>query len=160
MSCRDLEPSSSPPEAPVQLSSYLFFTTMCEPALQFYEACGLGRIVELQRHGAHGAPVRTEAMRGKILHARFEGPGVRFYASDNDDAEPMRGSAHILMLADPDHTRRLFAQLGEGGTITTALGIQPWGEFYGKLTDRFGVQWMLNCRVAPGPHARYDGAQW
>jgi PhnB protein len=25
------------------------------------------------------------------------------------------------------------------------LGIQPWGDYYGKLTDRFGVQWMLNC---------------
>ena len=23
--------------------------------------------------------------------------------------------------------------------------IQPWGDYYGKLTDRFGVQWMLNC---------------
>jgi len=29
--------------------------------------------------------------------------------------------------------------------ITTALGVQPWGDYYGKLTDRFGVQWMLNC---------------
>lgn len=34
------------------------------------------------------------------MHARFEGPGVRFFASDNDDAEPMRGSAHMLELAD------------------------------------------------------------
>jgi PhnB protein len=34
-----------------------------------------------------------------------------------------------------------------GGKVTTALGIQPWGDYYGKLTDRFGVQWMLNCTV-------------
>jgi PhnB protein len=25
--------------------------------------------------------------------------------------------------------------------------MQPWGAFYGKLTDRFGVQWMLNCPI-------------
>ena len=31
--------------------------------------------------------------------------------------------------------------------MTTALGIQPWGDYYGKLTDRFGVQWMLNCTL-------------
>ena len=32
-----------------------------------------------------------------------------------------------------------------GGTITTPLGVQSWGDYFGKLTDRFGVQWMLNC---------------
>ena len=31
-----------------------------------------------------------------------------------------------------------------GGRITTPLGIQPWGSYYGKLTDKFGVQWMLD----------------
>jgi PhnB protein len=97
------------------------------------------------RHGDNGMPVRNEAMRGKVMHAKFEGPGVLFYASDNDDAEPMRGSAHILMTQDRAQTKRLFERLGEGGKVTTALDMQPWGNYYGKLTDRFGVQWMLNC---------------
>ena len=131
----------------MQLSNYLFFTTACEPALAFYTQCGLGRVVEMVRHGDNAMPVRNEAMRGKVMHAKFEGPGVLFYASDNDDAEPMRGSAHILMLDDKEQTTRLFERLAEGGRTTTPLGIQPWGDYYGKLTDRFGVQWMLNCRV-------------
>jgi PhnB protein len=41
-------------------------------------------------------------------------------------------------------TDAIFERLAEGGTVTTALGIQPWGDYYGKLTDKFGVQWMLN----------------
>jgi len=129
----------------VELSNYLFFTTTCEAALAFYAECGLGRVVEIVRHGDRGMPVRKEAMRGKVMHSRFEGPGVRFYASDNDDAEPMRGSAHILMLQDRDETTGLFEKLAQGGTVTTPLAVQPWGDYYGKLTDRFGVQWMLNC---------------
>lgn len=129
----------------MQLSNYLFFTTSCEPALAFYTQCGLGKVVEELRYGVGGMPVKNEAMRGKIMHARFEGPGVLFYASDNDDAEPMRGSAHILMLQDRERTTQLFGLLAEGGKVTTPLGIQPWGDYYGKLTDRFGVQWMLNC---------------
>jgi PhnB protein len=48
-------------------------------------------------------------------------------------------------LDERDATDRLFAKLGEGGTVTTPLAIQPWGGYYGKLTDRFGVQWMLEC---------------
>jgi PhnB protein len=130
-----------------QLSNYLFFTTRCEEALNFYARCGLGAITEVIRHGENGAPVRNEAWRGKIMHAHFEGPGVAFYASDNDDAEPMRGSAHILMLDDRNETETLFARLSDGGKVTTPLAMQPWGDYYGKLTDRFGVQWMLNCRV-------------
>jgi len=129
----------------LQLANYLFFTSSCEEALAFYADCGLGRVTEMKRYGDKGMPVSSEAMRGKIMHARFEGPGVLFFASDNDDAEPMRGSAHILMLRDRAQTALLFERLARGGRVTTALGIQPWGDYYGKLTDRFGVQWMFNC---------------
>ena len=129
----------------MQLSNYLFFTTACEQALNFYTDCGFGKVVFAMRHGDNGMPVKTEAMRGKIMHAQFEGPGVRFFASDNDDAEPMRGSAHILMMDDREQTKQLFERLSVGGRVTTPLGIQPWGDYYGKLTDRFGVQWMIDC---------------
>jgi PhnB protein len=133
----------------MQLSNYLFFTTRCEQALNFYASCGLGRVTQILRHGADGMAVQDEAMRGLVMHAKFEGPGVLFYASDNHDAEPMRGSAHIIMLDDRSRTHVLFQRLGVGGTVTTPLGIQPWGDFYGKLTDQFGVQWMLNCTIPP-----------
>jgi PhnB protein len=132
-------------EVLVQLANYLFFTADCEAALSFYAECGLGRVAELVRHGEDGTQVRNEAMRGKVMHARFEGQGVLFYASDNDDAEPMRGSAHMLMTRDREQAMRLFARRAVGGTITTALGQQTGSDCYGKLTDRFGVQWMINC---------------
>ncbi|WP_394834326.1 glyoxalase/bleomycin resistance/extradiol dioxygenase family protein [Pendulispora rubella] len=127
------------------LSNYLFFTTTCEEALRFYAECGFGSITTLVRHGDNGMPVRTESMRGKIMHAQFTGPGVSFFASDNDDAEPMRGFAMMFVLNNRARTKFLFARLAEGGVITTPLGVQPWGDYYGKLTDKFGVQWMLNC---------------
>jgi PhnB protein len=129
----------------MRLSNYLFFTTECEKALMFYTKCGLGTVVHSVRHGDSGMPVHLEAMRGKIMHAEFSGPGVHFFASDNVDAEPMRGSAMMFELDDQQETRRLFGSLAEGGQITTQLAVQPWGDFYGKLTDQFGVQWMFNC---------------
>ncbi|WP_035058346.1 VOC family protein [Andreprevotia chitinilytica] len=131
----------------MQQSNYLFFTTTCEQALDFYTQCGLGKVVELIRHGTDGIPLRNEAMRGKIMHAKFEGPGVLFYASDNDDAEPMRGSAHILMTDSREQTDQLFERLSQGANVTTPLGVQPWGDYFGKLTDQFGVQWMFNCSL-------------
>ena len=136
-------------EVGTQLSNYLFFTTRCEQALAFYAECGLGTVTEALRYGVDGMPTPNEAFRGRIMHARFEGPGILFYASDNPDAAPTRGSAHILMMDDRESTAALFARLGAGGRVTTPLCIQPWGDFYGKLTDRFGVQWMLNCPSQP-----------
>ena len=136
-------------ESSMVLSNYLFFTTSCEQALAFYTQCGLGTVVTMVRHGENGMPVSNESMRGKVMHSQFEGSGVRFYASDNDDAEPMRGSAMIFMLTDAEHTRVLFARLADGGRITTPLAVQPWGDYFGKLTDRFGVQWMFNCASRP-----------
>ncbi|MGZ9722443.1 VOC family protein [Rhizobium miluonense] len=129
----------------MQLANYLFFTTHCEEALAFYTACGLGRVTLLVRHGANGMTLADESMRGRVMHARFEGPGVLFFASDNHDAEPMRGSAHILVMDDRASADRIFALLAEGATVTTPLAVQPWGSYYGKLTDRYGVQWMIDC---------------
>ncbi|MEW9310629.1 VOC family protein [Labrys neptuniae] len=131
----------------MQLANYLFFTTQCDAALTFYTECGLGRVTMLMRHGDHGIPLASEEMKGKVMHARFEGPGILFFASDNHDAEPMRGSAHILILDDRGRTDDLFARLAAGGKVTTPLAMQPWGSYYGKLTDRYGVQWMLDCTV-------------
>ncbi len=131
------------------LANYLFFTTTCEEALAFYTRCGLGKTTEMLRYGADGLSAPTDALRGKVMHARFEGPGVLFYASDNHDAEPMRGSAHFLVMDDREGTDRIFRLLAEGGVVTTPLGIQPWGDYYGKLTDRFGVQWMLDFPIRP-----------
>jgi PhnB protein len=136
----------------MRLFNYLFFTTTCEAALAFYAACGLGKATVYLRHGDSGMPLANPAMRGKIMHARFDGPGICFYASDNDDAEPMRGSAHIIMLDDRQMTADLFATMSAGGSVTTPLAAQPWGDFYGKFTDKFGVQWMLNC-VTEAPKA-------
>ena len=106
-------------------------------------------------------PAKGEAMRGKVMHAKFEGPGVLFFASDNDDAEPMRGSAHILMMRDRGQTELLFERMARGGRVTTALGIQPWGDYYGKLSRiDFGVQWMLNCVLSCYWGRRPRPADW
>jgi PhnB protein len=107
--------------------------------------CDIGKTTGILRWGENGMPVRTETMRGKILHARFEGPGVLFFASDNDDAEPMKGSALFLEMTDLAMMKELFSRLSAGGIVTVPLARQYWGTDFGMFIDRFGVQWMLNC---------------
>jgi PhnB protein len=131
----------------IQRNIYLLFTNQCEAALRFYERCGIGKVVTRWRIGESGMPVHNEAMRGKVMHAEFVGQGVHFFASNNDDVAPMRGSAMMFQLDDRAHTEALFGQMSEGGRVTTPLAVQAWGDYYDKLTDQFGVQWMFNCKL-------------
>ncbi len=39
---------------------------------------------------------------------------------------------------------RLFKALSKDGEIEMPIGDQVWGDYYGSLTDKFGVQWMVN----------------
>jgi len=128
----------------MQFIPYLYFKGGCEAALEFYAACGLGSIRELRRY--EGTPMAGRdggAWRDKVLHSVFEGPWLRFYASDGPDSEPMKGCA-LLIESDSDaDAERLFELLSADGRVTVPFKQQFWGDHYGNFTDKFGVQWAI-----------------
>lgn len=130
----------------MQTTPYLYFQGQCEAALQFYAACGLGEMSEVMRYeGSPAADMAGPAWAEKIMHCRFQGPGLLLYASDTPDAEPMKGVALLLEPDTLEAGRTLFEKLAEGGRVTMPFTQQFWGDHYGNFTDRFGVQWAMNC---------------
>ncbi|MGD0188181.1 MAG: VOC family protein [Roseiarcus sp.] len=132
----------------MQFTPYLYFKGACETALKFYEACGLGAIRELRRY--EGTPMAEReggAWRDKVLHSVFEGPGLRLYASDGPDSEPMKGCALLIEDDDADRAKALFAALSAGGRVTVPFAKQFWGDHYGNFTDKFDVQWAVGSRA-------------
>ena len=130
----------------MQIVPYLYFKGACESALKFYEACGLGKITEIRRYEGTPMAERDGAeWRDKVLHAAFDGPGFRLYASDGPDSEPMKGCAILIENDDPVAAKALFEALSAGGRITVPFELKFWGDHYGNFTDRFGVQWAMNC---------------
>jgi PhnB protein len=128
----------------MRLTPHLYFKGACEEALNFYAACGLGKITEL-RHYA-GSPMEKHdggAWRDKVLHARFEGPWLRLFAADGADSEPMKGSALLIEADDPAAAEALFLALSQGGRVQVPFKKQFWGDVYGNFTDKFGVQWAV-----------------
>jgi PhnB protein len=133
----------------MQMTPYLYFKGDCESALKFYAACGLGEIRALRRYEGTPLEARDGAeWRDKVLHSLFEGPGLRLYASDGPDSEPMKGCAILIENLDPESGKTLFDALSAGGRVTVPFAKQFWGEHYGNFTDKFGVQWAMNCRPA------------
>ena len=128
----------------MRATPFLYFKGTCEEALLFYEACGLGKIVELRR--MTGTPLADRdgpAWNGKVLYSVFEGEGVRLCASDGADSEPMKGCAIFIENSNRAHATSLFDQLSAGGRVTVPFARQFWGDHYGNFTDKFGVQWAV-----------------
>ena len=80
-----------------------------------------------------------------------KGPAFCFTPPTIMTPSPCGARPTLLMIDGRESTDWLFAQLADGGDVTTPLGMQPWGDYYGKFTDRFGVQWMLNCPIRSRP---------
>jgi PhnB protein len=39
---------------------------------------------------------------------------------------------------------RIFKALSAGGKVEMPLGNQPWGDYYGGFTDKFGIRLMVD----------------
>jgi PhnB protein len=69
-----------------------------------------------------------------------------------DAPESMGFTVHqgnnIYINLEPDtrgDTDHLFAALSEGGKVEMQLQEMFWGDYFGSLTDKFGIKWMFNC---------------
>ena len=55
-------------------------------------------------------------------------------------------NVHISLETDSkEQTDKLFNALANGGKVTMALADMFWGAYYGRCTDKYGIQWMFNC---------------
>ncbi len=66
---------------------------------------------------------------------------------------------NVYIVVHPDSREeadRLYAELGEGGTLHMPMADQFWGDYFGDLTDKYGTQWMISytgevARLRQGP---------
>ncbi len=55
---------------------------------------------------------------------------------------------NVFINLEPDtrgETDRLFKELSAGGKVDMHLQEMFWGDYFGSLTDQFGIHWMFNC---------------
>jgi PhnB protein len=135
----------------MQLEPYLFFPGNCEEALNFYKEVFRGQIEDISRmkdvpKDAGGPPVTPETAE-KVMHASFKSPGVSFMASDASPGKTYGEGAISLSLGTSDlaEATRVFNALAAGGNVEMPLADMFWGATFGMLTDKYGIDWMINC---------------
>ena len=132
----------------MKLIPYLYFQGNCEEALNFYAAAGLGTVEDVARYRDAPPSGHPSDHPDWVMNASLRGPGFEVMASDTAQAEHMKGVAMTLAMEDLPRAKTLFAALSDGGTVTMPMARQFWGAEFGAFTDRFGVQWQINCAVA------------
>lgn len=129
-----------------QINPYLHFRGNCREAMTFYHDC-LGGDLTVQTIGESpmAGQMPPEAQQ-QIMHALLAKGNLMLMASDMMQEPPAHGNTISLMLyCDSEaEIRDYFARLSEGGTVNYPLAQQFWGATYGELTDKFGINWLLN----------------
>jgi PhnB protein len=137
-------------------STYLNFMGNTEEAFNYYRSVFHTEFLSpIHRLGSApvgpGTPQLTEAEKNLVMHVEL--PIVGGHVLMGTDA--LESMGHSLVFGtnysinlEPDtraEAERLFRELAEGGRVTMPLQDMFWGAYFGSLTDRFGVQWMVNC---------------
>ncbi|WP_129544487.1 VOC family protein [Serratia sp. 1D1416] len=132
---------------------YLFFSGNCEQAINFY-AQQLGAKIEMvmrykdlpEEAKQEGQP---DANPESIMHARLLiGDGVLMASDgcpqDEGESASHKGFSLSLNPADAEQGRALFEKLAQGGQVTMPYQPTFWAKGFGMLTDKFGINWMIN----------------
>ena len=138
-----------------RVSSYLNFPGTAEEAFNFYRTVFGGDFTNLARFGEmppqEGCPPLSDADRNLILHIELPiVAGHVLMASDMPESMGMtvKPGNNIYINLEPDtraETERLFHALSEGGKVAMPLQDMFWGAYFASFTDRYGINWMLNC---------------
>ena len=128
------------------LSPYLMFDGNAREAMEFYHDV-LGGELKVQTFGEVPDMPPPPGYENRVMHAHLDADGVVIMASDPPPGSGVRFGDNVnlsLMGTDGDKLSRVFNDLSEGGKVTMPLARQFWGDTFGSLTDRFGVNWMVN----------------
>src|SRR5262249_10696821 len=127
-----------------QLNLYLKFDGNCKLALEFYKAVFGGQL-SLQTIGDSPAAGQIPPKKKKKnLHGALLKKKMIVFWTDLAGPKLTQGNNVFLCLIckSKEEIETLFSKLSSGGKITNPLKQEFFGT-YGDLSDKFGVNWML-----------------
>jgi PhnB protein len=126
------------------LNPYLNFNGTARQAMEFYRDVFGG---ELTVSTFADLGMADGADADKVMHAQLQtGSGYTIMGADVPQHMEFQAPAGfaVSISGDDNALKGYFDKLAEGGTVTMALAKQPWGDEFGMLTDKFGIQWMVD----------------
>lgn len=133
-----------------KLVPYLNFNGNTEEVFNFYKSVFGGEFITFQRfRGNPGCENMPETDLDKIMHIALQiAPGYIIMATDVPPSMPQASVGNNISLSldaeSEEEATTLFNGLAASGTVGMPLEKMFWGAYFGMLTDKFGIQWMVN----------------
>lgn len=133
--------------------AYVNFNGNCEEAFTFYKSVFGGEFPYVGRYSdmpAEGGKQMAPEEANKIMHMSLPIGNTILMGSDVGGEwakyTVVGNNVQLSVSADSnEETDRIFNGLAEGGRVNMPLANTFWGSYFGMLTDRFGINWMVSC---------------
>lgn len=133
------------------INSYLNFAGNTEEAFNFYRSVFGGEFVGLTRFRDTPEGARlNDSEKEKLMHISLPvGKGNTLMGTDALESQGWKlnfGNNITLSIEaeSKEEADTLFNGLSEGGKVRMTMADTFWGAYFGMLTDKFGIQWMVS----------------
>ncbi len=138
----------------ITINPYLNFNGDCKAAFDFYRSVFGGDFPYVAMYKdmpANPDYQLPEEVREKIMHMSL--PISQETVLMGADATPTFGGevafgnniSLMINASSKAEADAIWAKLGDGATITMPLEDAFWGDYFGGLIDKFGVNWMITA---------------
>lgn len=135
-----------------KLNPFLRFNDgKCREAMNFYKDC-LGGEIDFMT--VKGSPMEKDMSADKqdlIMHSTLKKGNWTLIGSDmmRDKATIGDNVGVSLECESEEEINKIFNTFKEGGEVFMAPEPTFWGALFGLVTDKYGVEWMLNYQKTP-----------
>lgn len=136
----------------ITINPYLNFNGNCLEAFEFYKSVFGGEFPYLGHYKDMPTdPERPlpEHLHDKIMHMSLPiSKETTLFGSDVVEEFGQKigfdGNVELMVNAESRaEADAIWAKLSEGAKINMPLEVAFWGDYFGALTDKFGVRWMV-----------------
>ena len=132
----------------MSLNPYLNFNGKTEAAFNHYKKIFGGEFAMVMRFGDVEEHLPSpESDKNRIMHIALPIGSSMLMASDTMDGVDTKEGTNVEISFNPESREeadRIFNGLAEGGKINMPLEDTFWGDYFGDVTDKFGIHWMVN----------------
>lgn len=134
------------------INPYLNFPGNTEEAFNFYKKVFGGDFIGgvIRFKDAPGSEDLNEKDKSKVMHIALPmGKGNMLMATDALGSMGFKikfgNNFYISISTDSkEEADKIFNGLSEGGKVEVPMKDEFWGDYFGMITDKFSVQWMIN----------------
>jgi PhnB protein len=130
-----------------KLDAYVFFPGNTQEAMGFYKSVFGGELAITTRGDVD--PSASGDEKSQVINASLSGGEINLRASDRTDATLASQNRVALSIigSDEEKLRKVYDDLSAGGSADHPLEKVFWGDTFGGLTDKYGINWQVNIEA-------------